>query len=268
MTYFADLTSRQVAALPDGDRVPVLLLPVGAVEPHGPHAPLGTDPLISRGMCERAAERLAADEDVHVLVLPEIPYGVTRFATGFAGGVHIGEETLHSLLVDIGAALIGQRFRRILLVNNHFEPAHLVTLRRAVETLNFAYDGRAALLDLVRRRHAQRLTEEFRSGECHAGRYETSLVLADRPELVDQAVMRTLPHVPISLTAARSASVEGGGGGMDGLASAPSDGGFLAMGMSEAYCGKPAEATAEEGAETFSTLTDLLVEAIRELARE
>ncbi|MEV4149838.1 creatininase family protein [Amycolatopsis sp. NPDC049691] len=250
MTYFADLSSPQVASLVDGDRVPVLLLPLGAVEPHGPHAPLGTDPLISRGMCERAADRLAADEDVHVLVLPEVPYGVTRFAAGFAGGVHIGEETLHSLLVDIGSALIGQRLRRILLVNNHFEPAHLVTLRRAVETLNFAYDGRVALLDLVRRRHAQRLTEEFKSGECHAGRYETSLVLADRPELVDQPLMRTLPHVPIS------------------LASAPSDGGFLAMGMSDAYCGAPAEATAAEGEETFSTLTDLLVEAIRELARE
>lgn len=250
MTYFADLTSRQVAELAAGDRVPVLLLPLGAVEPHGPHAPLGTDPLISRGMCERAADRLAADADVHVLVLPEVPYGVTRFAAGFAGGIHIGEETLHSLLVDIGSALIGQRLRRILLVNNHFEPAHLVTLRRAVETLNFAYDGRVALLDLVRRRHAQRLTEEFRSGECHAGRYETSLVLADRPELVDQPLMRTLPHVPVS------------------LAAAPEDGGFLAMGMTDAYCGSPAEATADEGTETFSTLTDLLVEAIRELARD
>jgi creatinine amidohydrolase len=249
VTYFADLSSRQVAFLADGARMPVLLLPLGAVEPHGPHAPLGTDPLISRGMCERAASRLAADDDVQVLILPEIPYGVTRFAAGFAGGVHIGEETLHSLLVDVGAALIGQRLPRILLVNNHFEPAHLVTLRRAVETLNFAYDGHVALLDLVRRRHAQRLTEEFRSGECHAGRYETSLVLADRPELVDQAVMRELPHVPVS------------------LASAPPDGGFLEMGMSDAYCGKPAEATASEGEETFSVLTDLLVEAIRELAR-
>jgi creatinine amidohydrolase len=249
VTYFADLSSPQVAALPDGERVPVLLLPLGAIEPHGPHAPLGTDPLISRGMCERAADRLAADDDVHVLILPEVPYGVTRFAARFAGGVHVGEETLHALLVDIGAALIGQRLRRILLVNNHFEPAHLVTLRRAAETLNFAYDGRVALLDLVRRRHAQRLTEEFRSGECHAGRYETSLVLADRPELVDQALMHDLPPVPVS------------------LASAPEDGGFLEMGMTEAYCGAPAEATAEEGVETFSTLTDLLVEAIRELAR-
>jgi creatinine amidohydrolase len=248
VTYFADLSSRQVAALPDADRTPVLLLPLGAIEPHGPHAPLGTDPLISRGMCERAADRLAADDGVHVLVLPEIPYGVTRFAAGFAGGLHIGEETLHALLVDVGAALIGQRLPRILLVNNHFEPAHLVTLRRAVETLNFAYGGHVALLDLVRRRYAQRLTDEFRSGECHAGRYETSLVLADRPELVDQAVMRELPHVPVS------------------LASAPEDGGFVTMGMTEAYCGKPAEATAEEGDTTFSTLTDLLVEAIRELA--
>ncbi|GAB3166238.1 creatininase family protein [Amycolatopsis stemonae] len=234
----------------DGPRVPVLLLPLGAVEPHGPHAPLGTDPLISRGMCERAAARLAADSEVHVLVLPEVPYGVTRFAAGFAGGVHIGEETLHSLIVDISSALIGQHLRRILLVNNHFEPAHLVTLRRAAETVNFAYDGCVALLDLVRRRHAQRLTEEFKSGECHAGRYETSLVLADRPELVDQGLMRTLPHVPVS------------------LASAPEDGGFLEMGMTEAYCGSPAEATAAEGEATFSTLTDLLVEAIRELARE
>ncbi|WP_460443317.1 creatininase family protein [Amycolatopsis stemonae] len=250
MTYFADLSSRQVASLADGPRVPVLLLPLGAVEPHGPHAPLGTDPLISRGMCERAAARLAADSEVHVLVLPEVPYGVTRFAAGFAGGVHIGEETLHSLIVDISSALIGQHLRRILLVNNHFEPAHLVTLRRAAETVNFAYDGCVALLDLVRRRHAQRLTEEFKSGECHAGRYETSLVLADRPELVDQGLMRTLPHVPVS------------------LASAPEDGGFLEMGMTEAYCGSPAEATAAEGEATFSTLTDLLVEAIRELARE
>ena len=227
-------------------QVPVLLLPLGAVEPHGPHAPLGTDPLISRGMCERAADRLAGDPDVRVLVLPELPYGVTRFAAGFAGGIHIGEETLHALVVDVGAALIEQDLPRIVLVNNHFEPAHLSTLRRAVETLN-GRGGQVALLDLVRRRHARRLTAEFQSGECHAGRYETSLVLADRPELVDQAVMRELPHVPISLTAAES--------------------GFLEAGMTEAYCGDPATATAEEGTEVFSILTDLLVEAIRELAR-
>ncbi|MFD5091237.1 creatininase family protein [Amycolatopsis thailandensis] len=240
MTYFADLSSRQVAALASDTRVPVLLLPVGAVEPHGPHAPLGTDPLISRGMCERAAARLAGDPGIRVLILPEVPYGVTRFAAGFAGGVSIGEETLYALLTDICGALTKQGLTRILLVNNHFEPAHLVVLRRVAETAGVGF------VDLVRRRYAARLTDEFRSGECHAGQYETSLVLADRPDLVDTAVQRDLPAVHVDLAR----------GGVTDFASA---------GMTDAYCGTPAQATAEEGEKTFSALTDILVEAIREL---
>lgn len=75
---FAELSSPQVAALRQGPRVPVLLLPIGAVEPHGPHAPLGTDQLISQSMCERAAARLATDEHVRVLILPPLGYGAAR----------------------------------------------------------------------------------------------------------------------------------------------------------------------------------------------
>ncbi len=246
MTYFADLSSRQVAALASDERVPVLLLPVGAVEPHGPHAPLGTDPLISRGMCERAAARLAGDPGIRVLILPEVPYGVTRFAAGFAGGISIGEETSHALLTEICGALIEQGLSRILLVNNHFEPAHLAVLRRVVASVESAHGTKIGFVDLVRRRHAERLTEEFRSGECHAGQYETSLVLADRPDLVDAAIQRALPPVHVDLTSAGNS-------------------GFKELGMSEAYCGTPAGATAEEGEKTFSVLTDILVEAIREL---
>lgn len=249
MTYFADLSSPEVAALFESGRVPVLLLPVGAVEPHGPHAPLGTDPLISQGMCERAAARLAEAHEIQVLILPALPYGVTRYAAAFPGGVHIGEETLHALIVDVCTALIDQGLPRVILVNNHFEPEHTATLRRAVETLESLRGNRIGHLDLVRRRSAQRLTEEFQAGECHAGRYETSLVLAERPELVDVEIMRGLPRIAVDMPAAMRA----------GRADFPS------MGMAQAYCGSPAEATAEEGAETFETLTDMLVEAIREL---
>jgi creatinine amidohydrolase len=245
MTAFADLTSPQVAELLAGPRKPVLLLPVGAVEPHGPHAPLSTDELISTGMCSRAADRLTDDPDVRVVVLPTLNYGVTRFSAAFPGAVSVSESTLHSLVIDVCGSLAAQGFTRIVVVNNHFEPAHVATLRKATADAGVAY------LDLVRRRTAERLTDEFRSGACHAGRYETSLVLADRPELVDTGTMTTLPPIDVNMAAA--------------MADGRTD--FLAMGMDQAYCGSPADATAAEGRSTFDTLTDLLVELIREVAR-
>jgi creatinine amidohydrolase len=245
VTMFADLTSPQVAELLAGPRKPVLLLPVGAVEPHGPHAPLGTDEIISAGMCARAAARLADDPEVRVLVLPTLNYGVTRFGAAFAGAVSVSESTLHALVVDVCGSLAAQGFSRIVVVNNHFEPAHVATLRKATAEAGVGY------LDLVRRRHAARLTSEFRSGACHAGQYETSLVLAERPTLVDTETMASLPPVPVNMPAA--------------MADGKDD--FLAMGMNRAYCGAPAAATVAEGQSTFDVLSEFLVEAIREVAR-
>ena len=161
------------------------LWPVGAVEPHGPHAPLGTDTLISEGICERAAARL---EDPPAVVLPPLPFGVTRYGAAFAGAVGIGEATLRAVVLDVAAAVAEQGFRRLVIVNNHFEPEQVATLRAAAEEAGALY------LDLVRRRNAERLGEEFRSGSCHAGRYETSLVLADAPALVDADAMAKLPR--------------------------------------------------------------------------
>lgn len=239
---FADLTSPAAGALAADP--PVLLLPLGAVEPHGPHAPLSTDLLISLGVCERAAARRP------VRVLPALPYGVTTFGAAFPGAVGIAEDTLHDLVVQICASLARQGFPHVVIVNNHFEPGQVAAVRRAVTTL--AERGvRTGHLDLTRRATAARLTEEFRSGSCHAGRYETSLVLADRPELVDAEAMAGLPEHPVDMPALMR------GGARD----------FPSMGMDRAYCGAPAEATAAEGESTFDTLADLLVAAIDELER-
>jgi creatinine amidohydrolase len=230
-----ELTSPQLAAL--RERRPVALWPVGAVEPHGPHAPLGTDTLISVGICERAAQRLG-----EAVVLPPLPFGVTRYGAAFAGAVGISEATLRTIVLDVAAALAAQGFRRLAIVNNHFEPEQVATLRAA------AREGGALYLDLVRRANAERLTDEFRRGSGHAGRYETSLVLADAPQLVDREEMERLPAVEVDMPAA--------------IAAGRTD--FLAMGMEQAYCGAPAEATAEEGQDTFEILTDMLVELVRE----
>ena len=189
--------------------------------------------MISVGICNRAAERL--EGEIHVLVLPAVPYGVTRYGSAFPGAVSIGEETLRSLVTEI-AETVGP----LVLVNSHFEPEQVETLRSTG----------LPLLDLTRRKNAERLTDEFRSGSCHAGRYETSLVLADRAELVHVDRMLALDERHVDMPAAIRA------GQTD----------FTAMGMDQAYCGSPAEASAEEGRQTFETLTEMLVELIREVA--
>ena len=220
-------------AYPDIPENAVHVLPLGAIEPHGPHAPLVTDTLISIGICHRAAARL--EGEIPVLVLPPVHYGVTRYAAGFPGALSISEGTLRSLVTEISESVVS-----LVLVNSHFEPEQVQTLRSTG----------LPLLDLTRRAQAERLTDEFRSGSCHAGRYETSLVLADRPELVHADRMQALEERHVDMPAAIRA------GQTD----------FIAMGMDQAYCGSPAEASAEEGRETFESLTDMLVELIREVA--
>lgn len=247
--YLADLSYTQVQELREQSRTTVLLLPVGSTEPHGPHSPLSTDPLISAGMCERAATRLADDGEIRALIMPSVDYGVTRYTRSFAGPIHVGEDTLHAMLVDICASAIGQGFAHVVIVNNHFEPEHVQTLHRAMDTIEARLGVTIGYLDLTRKERALRLTEEFRRGECHAGRYETSLVLADHPELVDAEVMARLPYVPVNLAAV--------------IAEGQKE--FVQMGLVEAYCGAPAEASAEEGRWIFDALTDMLIEQIRSL---
>ncbi|HMI98417.1 MAG TPA: creatininase family protein [Gaiellaceae bacterium] len=220
-------------AYPDLPENAVHVLPLGAIEPHGPHAPLVTDTLISIGICHRAAARL--EGEIPVLVLPPVHYGVTRYAAAFPGALSISEGTLRSLVTEIAESVVS-----LVLVNSHFEPEQVQTLRSTG----------LPLLDLTRRAQAERLTDEFRSGSCHAGRYETSLVLADRPELVHADRMQALEERHVDMPAAIRA------GQTD----------FIAMGMDQAYCGSPADASAEEGRETFESLTDMLVELIREVA--
>lgn len=247
--YFAELTSADVAELTNGDSPIVLLWPVGATEPHGPHAPLATDTLISQSTCERAARRLADDPELTALVLPSLPYGVTRYSAGFAGAVSITEGTLKGLVGDVCRSLAEQGLGRVVVVNNHFEPEQMHALRQAVQTLQDDGIG-AALLDLLRRDNVERLTDEFQAGEAHAGSYETSMVLADYPDLVDAERMRELPPVHVDMAAA--------------IAAGKSD--FTSMGMTAGYAGAPAQATAEEGEHTLDTLADLVVELARHVA--
>jgi creatinine amidohydrolase len=250
----ADLSTEALARFLDEARPQggaVALLPIGSTEPHGPHLPLSTDILLSEEACLRAA-RAFAQRGVPALVAPSVAYGVTRYAAGFRGAVGVTEATLVGLLTDVARALLDDGFAHVALVNNHLEPEHVAAIDRAAAVLASERGAKCiSFPNQLTRRWGRTLTDEFKRGDCHAGRYETSLVLATRAELVDGNVARGLATLPISLSRA-IADANG----------APVR--FADIGMDRAYTGAPAEATPIEGEATYERLVEMIVTEVTE----
>jgi creatinine amidohydrolase len=234
-----------VEALP-ADRT-VAILPTGAIEAHGPHLPLGTDIVIAEAMARAGAARLSSS-GLHVLLLPALCYAPAPFAAGFAGTIDTPPAATTAVVVGIARSLAAHGIRVVAVANAHHDPAHVAALRAAAAELAPDPSVMLAFPDLTRRRWAERLTDEFRSGACHAGRYEGSIVLAEQPAQVRQDAMRQLPPNARSLVDA----IRGG------------QQSFAAAGGAAAYFGAPADATEAEGRATIETLGLILDEAIRE----
>jgi creatinine amidohydrolase len=242
---FADLPWTEIRdAL--ASRTPVVaILPCGAIEAHGPHLPLGTDIVISDGMARRAAAALEAG-GIRAFVLPALAYAPAEYAAEFPGTISIRAETARALLLDIAASLKTQGFACLALANSHFDPANVAMLRAAAAEIA-ALSLPVAFPDFTRRALAGTLTEEFQSGACHAGQFETSLVLADRPETVRKTLGRALDPNPASLVTAFA----------QGAAT------FTEAGGPHAYFGDPAAATAGEGERTYAAMAGALVDEVR-----
>ena len=242
MDRIADLTTEALGRILTGPLPCVALLPVGSVEPHGPHLPLGTDTVISVEAARRAVDLLAR-EGVVALLAPPIPYGVTRFADGFAGAISTPAEALLPFVRAVVDGYLAARFAHVVLINNHLEPEQDAAIRAAIAGLP---EGHASVASPLTPRWARTLSDEFKSGACHAGRYESSIVLAahSRAEggVVDEAVMRSLPDVNVSLSKGIHAGATS----------------FKAMGLDRAYTGAPREATAEEGHDLLDRLARMV----------
>lgn len=224
----------------------VAVLPVGAIEAHGPHLPLATDCVIAEAMARAAAERLEAG-GVPAVVLPVLPFTCAGFASRFPGTISTSPRTVTAIVSDIARSLAGQGFRALALANAHLDPDHLASLHAAREAA--AGHGVAVVFpDITRRPWGRRLTEEFRSGACHAGRFEGSVVLAERPDLVRDDLRRELPANPRSLS--------------DAIAEGKRT--FEEAGGVRAYFGDPAAASAAEGEETIAALGGILADAVVE----
>jgi creatinine amidohydrolase len=198
MLALAECTTDEVARLARRTNT-LVLLPLGAIEQHGPHLPLAVDWLGADALARHVAPHLER-AGYRCLLAPSLPYGASPLAADWSGTVSLSGATLRRIVLEILGALGRHGFRRFVLVNYQADPGHLAAMaaikraaerRRGVRVLfaGFAPTPSPAMLNA-------RVTALQRSRrpelEWHAGELETAMMLAVRPDLVRRAVTKRL----------------------------------------------------------------------------
>jgi creatinine amidohydrolase len=157
---------------------PLVIVPVGALEAHGPHLPLGADQI----QAEATATALA--EKVDAWVAPTVAYGSAPGARRFPGTVSLSMAQLETHVVGVLSELARNGVRRLLVLSGHAERGHMAALREAAdETMRLHPEARVVVLsdyDFVYELRGK----DSPATDGHAGLLETSRVLAIAPETV------------------------------------------------------------------------------------
>jgi creatinine amidohydrolase/Fe(II)-dependent formamide hydrolase-like protein len=240
------LTWPQVQAHIDAGRDTVVLA-LGATEQHGRHMPLATDALLGDHLARALADRLDA------FLAPTLRVGCSEHHLGFAGTMSFSEDTFGAVVGDLVRSLRKGGFRRIVLVPTH--GGNFAPLAAAVAKLDEP-ETVTALTDLgVLFQIAQMGELEFgvplAQGGIHAGEWETSLMLAIHPDLVQ------MEHAEAGFTGELQEAIAGMG----------AEGGVARLSKNGAI-GDPTRATAEHGQRYWSAAVDLAFERIGATPRE
>jgi creatinine amidohydrolase/Fe(II)-dependent formamide hydrolase-like protein len=164
--------------------VNVALLPVGALEQHGPHLPLDTDAFDAEYMAHQVAERCT---DPKPIVMPLIPYGVSYHHDQFSGTISVTNETLSRFVYEIGMCAAQNGIKKLLIINGH--GGNGPTLNFAAQMINRdahifvgVDSGETSDVDI------EAMIDTL--NDVHAGEIETSTALATRPHLVKMEEVR------------------------------------------------------------------------------
>ncbi|MDH7572571.1 MAG: creatininase family protein [Clostridia bacterium] len=242
--YLAKLTYEEIDRLPRDETV--IMLPMGPLEAHGPHLPLGVDFDGAVVLCDLAAE-LIAQRGINVAIAPAVPYALADVAMPFAGTVTLARETVTSLVLDIARSFARHGFKKMVVNCHHLEVPNLAALRAAAEAAReFGISvlvSRAIISSLPK--IGSLLKGEHPELDIHAGETETAFYLWKFPEMV-RSNFRELPPVWIDI---RRKFQEGAKD-------------FKAAGATRGYLGDPAKASAELGARLYRIQAEALADEV------
>jgi len=176
---FAYLNWKQIDALPRDKTL--IVLPTGAIEQHGYHLPIATDTLTANLMLGRALELVPTELPIYAL--ETVCYGKSNEHIGFPGTMSMSAATYMAVLHDIGASVAAAGFKKLLFFNTHGGNSALNDvmardLRAEFGLRTFHMGGSAGA-------KIEGLSEQEAKYGFHANEFETALLLAATPELVD-----------------------------------------------------------------------------------
>jgi creatinine amidohydrolase len=222
---------------------PIILVPIGSTEQHGPHLPLGVDGYQASDLSEGIAQEAGA------LTAPPIWYGDANHHLGFPGTISLSTETVISVLTDVYDSLVSHGFEIILTVNGH-RIANLPPIEIAMKQAGQRHDdvlfGAIDPLRIGVRAH-RRLRDGDPEDGMHGGEFETSFMLYKHPALVNEDEFVHETHDPI--TAYQSDNLVG----LDDMVLTPStrripEDGYLG------HVGDPTKASVEKGEQLYAEL--------------
>ena len=169
--FLPRLTTDEVKKIKKDDAL--IILPIGAIEQHGPHLPIYTDTLIGEGLLHQAFEIL--DEDENIWVLPPLSYGKSNEHLNMPGTISLSAATLQAVVMDIAKSVHASGFKRLLLLNTHggnHDLLNMISREIRIETgmMVFRLNPSSPQTNLL-------ITEKEEKYGIHGGDVETSMVL-------------------------------------------------------------------------------------------
>lgn len=178
--FWADLKAPQFRELPDNT---IAVLPIGATEQHGPHLPVSVDTDLIEAVSGQMLHCLTPEQSVYVL--PTLSVTKSNEHDQYPGTLTLSAETLLAVLRDIGASVARTRARRLVLFNGH--GGNTALLEVAARDLRIAHGLIVATCGWSAFADQSAFDEQALAFDLHAGDFETSAMLAVRPEHVDMS---------------------------------------------------------------------------------